>query len=131
LGRTLPFPAQAGDRTATAAPTPDAKRDTGKPAVTAEPPKPPANPEATLLMARAKLLLAEGDVGAARAVLERAAETGSAPALFVLAETYDPAVLSAWGTVGTQSDVSKAQQLYAKALAGGVEEAKARLQKLP
>jgi len=57
----------------------------------------------------------------------RAAETGSAQALFALAETFDPAVLSAWGTFGTQGDVTKAQELYAKAFAGGVQEAKDRL----
>jgi len=42
-------------------------------------------------------------------------------------ETYDPVVLSAWGTFGTQGDVAKAQELYAKALAGGIQEAKDRL----
>ena len=82
-------------------------------------------------MARAKLLLEEGDVGAARIVLERAAETGSGPALFALAETYDPAILAAWGTIGTQADAAKAQQLYARALAAGVQEAKGRLRAQP
>jgi len=59
-------------------------------------------------MARASLLLSQGNVGAARIVLERAAETGSAPAMFALAETYDPTILAAWGTLGTQGDVTKA-----------------------
>ena len=36
------------------------------------------NPEAARLMARASALLAQGNIGAARIVLERAAETGSA-----------------------------------------------------
>ena len=66
--------------------------------------------------ARQPAAWSQGNIGAARIVLERAAETGSAPALFALAETYDPAVLSAWGTFGTQGDVAKAQELYAKAL---------------
>jgi hypothetical protein len=44
-----------------------------------------------------------------------------------IATTYDPAILSAWGTVGTQGDVGKAQELYAKAFASGVREAKDRL----
>jgi hypothetical protein len=87
-------------------------------------------PEAPRLMARAKLLLSQGNVGAARIVLERAAETGSAPALFALAETHDPTTLAAWGTFGTQGDVGKARELYAKALAGGVLEAKDRLNAL-
>ena len=79
------------------------------------------------LMARARLLLVRGDIGAARVVLGRAAEGGDAPALFALAETFDPAVLLAWGTIGTQGDVARAQDLYAKAFAGGVMEAKERM----
>ena len=49
------------------------------------------SPEAARLMARASALLGQGNIGAARIVLERAAETGSAQASFMLAETYDPA----------------------------------------
>ena len=60
-------------------------------------------PEATRLIARASALLGQGDIGAARIVLERAAETGSAQASFMLAETYDPGILSAWGTYGTRA----------------------------
>ena len=90
----------------------------------------PGNPEAARLAARARQLLDEGNIGAARALLERAAETGSAQALFALAETYDPAVLSAWRTSGTRGDVAKAQELYAKAFAGGIQEAKDRLNAL-
>ena len=86
-----------------------------------------ADPDLPRLMARASLLLAQGDIGAARIVLEHAAESGSAPALFALAETFDPAVLSAWGTMGTQGDAARAGDLYAKALAGGVAAAKDRL----
>ena len=78
-------------------------------------------------MARASLLLGQGDIGVARTVLERAAEMDNARALFTLAETYDPAMLSAWGTFGTQGDVGKAQELYAKAFAGGIREARERL----
>ena len=88
------------------------------------------NPEAARLTARARQLLDQGNIGAARVVLERAVETGSAPALFALAETYDPAVLSAWRTSGTQGDVAKAQELYAKAFASGIQEAKDRLNAL-
>ena len=82
-------------------------------------------PEAPRLMARASLLLSQGNIGTARIVLER-----GAPALFALAETYDPTTLAAWGTFGTQGDVARAQELYAKALAGGVLEAKDRLNAL-
>jgi hypothetical protein len=86
-----------------------------------------ADPELPRLMARASLLVAQGDIGAARVVLEHAAESGSASALFALAETFDPAVLSAWGTLGTQGDAARAGDLYARALAGGVAAARERL----
>jgi TPR repeat protein len=87
-------------------------------------------PEAKRLVARASALLSQGDIGAARAVLERAVETGSAQASFMLAETYDPGILSAWGTYGTRGEVRKARELYAKANAGGIQEAKDRLRAL-
>ena len=88
-------------------------------------------PEATRLIARASALLGQGDIGAARIVLERASETGSAKASFMLAETYDPAILSAWGTYGTRGEVTKARELYAKAHAGGIPEAKDGFDALP
>jgi hypothetical protein len=88
------------------------------------------SPEATRLIARASALLGQGDIGAARTVLERAAETGSAQASFMLAETYDPGILSAWGTYGTRGEVTKARELYAKAHAGGIQEAKDRFNAL-
>jgi hypothetical protein len=98
-------------------------------AATAQPPAAEAqwSPEATKLIARARTLLGQGNIGAARIVLERAAETGSAQASFTLAETYDPAILSTWGTYGTRGDAMKARELYAKAYAGGILDAKDRL----
>jgi hypothetical protein len=88
------------------------------------------NAEAAKLIARASALLGRGDIGAARIVLERASETGSAKASFMLAETYDAAILTAWGTYGTRSEVTKARELYAKAHADGIQEAKYRLNAL-
>ncbi|WP_167529029.1 hypothetical protein, partial [Bradyrhizobium macuxiense] len=82
------------------------------------------------LLARARLLLERGDIGGARVVLESVAETGSAQASFALAETYDPLTLSNWGTYGTRGDAAKARDLYAKAEAGGIKEAKARFEAL-
>jgi len=82
--------------------------------------------EAAGLLARAKALLGQGNIGAARVVLERAAETGSAQATFALAETYDPNVLATWRTFGTRGDVMKARDLYARAYDGGIEAAKDR-----
>ncbi len=82
------------------------------------------------LVARASVLLGQGDIGSARIVLERAAETGSAQASFALAETYDPLILPKWGTYGTRGDATKARALYAKAQAGGIKEATERLDAL-
>lgn len=82
------------------------------------------------LVARASALLRQGDIGAARIVLERAVEMGSAQASFSLAETYDPSILGKWGTFGTRGDAIKAQTLYAKADAAGIQEAKARFEAL-
>ncbi|HEY1287675.1 MAG TPA: AAA family ATPase [Burkholderiales bacterium] len=86
--------------------------------------------EIARLMARANALLAQGDIASARIVLERAVDLGSAKAAFGLAETYDPHVLEAWRTFGTLGDVARAKQLYAKARAGGVQEAQDRLNAL-
>ncbi|SEE50720.1 hypothetical protein [Bradyrhizobium erythrophlei] len=83
-------------------------------------------PEAARLLALASALLGQGDIGAARIVLEHAVETGNAQASFMLAETYDPLVLSTWKTYGTRGDVTKARELYAKALAGGIQQARDR-----
>jgi hypothetical protein len=98
----------------------------------AEPPRTAekGGPEAARLMARASALLAQGSIGAARIVLDRAAETGSAEANFMLAESYDPIVLSKWGTHGTRGEATTARELYTKAYAGGIREAKDRLDAL-
>jgi hypothetical protein len=95
-------------------------------------PKPdPANAvEVERLVARASVLLGQGDIGSARIVLERAADTGSAQASFALAETYDPLVLRRWGAYGTLGDPGKARDLYARAQAGGIKEAKQRFDAL-
>jgi hypothetical protein len=86
--------------------------------------------EVAKLIVRARALLGQGNIAAARTVLERAAETGSAQASFTLAETYDPVILSTWGTYGTHGDAAKARELYAKAHAGGIQEAKNRFDAL-
>src|SRR5215468_10968465 len=93
-------------------------------------PEAPDNRQAARLMAQARLLLDKGDIIAARSVLERAAESGSAVALFLLAETYDRAILTAWGISHRRGSVTKARELYAKAVASGVHEAEYRLSAL-
>jgi TPR repeat protein len=96
--------------------------------------------EAARLVEQGRLLLDQGNITAARSMLKRAAESGNTLALFLLAETYDPAILSDWGIFsawgvfgrfgGRRGNVTKARGLYAKAVAGGVHEAKYRLSAL-
>jgi hypothetical protein len=81
-------------------------------------------------LTRASALVRDGDIMGARLLLEHALERGSAEAAFALAATYDPHRLSAWRTLGIRADPIKAQQLYARALAGGVVKAKGRLEAL-
>jgi hypothetical protein len=88
------------------------------------------DPELVRLLTRANELLAQGNISGARSVLERAVEMGSARASFMIAETYDPGILAGWKTFGTRGDPAKAREFYAKAAAGGIEEAKGRLAKL-
>jgi hypothetical protein len=97
------------------------------PTASATPVATAADADLPRLMLRARLLLSQGDIGAARSLLERAAESGNPLALFALAETFDPNVLSAWGTIGTRGDPARAREFYTRALAGGVLEAKERL----
>jgi hypothetical protein len=101
-----------------------------KTAVTEPPTAAEAQGNAEALIARASALLGQGNIGAARIVLELATESGNAQASFMLAETYDPVILSAWGTYGTRGDAAKAREHYAKAHTGGIREAKDRLDAL-
>jgi hypothetical protein len=94
------------------------------------PAEPEVGVEAKKLLARAELFLRQGDIGAARVVLERAVAVGSAEAGYRLAETYDPRVLSSWGTLGTRGDPAKARELYARAYADGIQQAKDRMNAL-
>jgi chromosome segregation ATPase len=97
----------------------------------AEPPTGPGQDEVEArLLPRARALLDQGNIGAARIVLELAAEKNIAQATFMLAETYDPAVLSAWGVYGTRGEAAKARELYAKAQRSGIRGAKERLEAL-
>jgi hypothetical protein len=64
---------------------------------------------------RAETLLQNGDVSAARLILERAARDGDPRAVFLLAETYDPQVLKQRGVIGIRGNAAKAEELYALA----------------
>jgi hypothetical protein len=78
----------------------------------------------------AQRLIDDGDVVTARTVLARAAGEGLPEARVLLAETYDPNVLAAWGMTRIDPDVLKARELYFSALALGQERARRRLEML-
>ena len=71
-----------------------------------------------------------GDIAAARLLLERAANAQDATAAFVLAQTYDPAVLGTKDTRSITADAAAARDWYRKAEQLGSAEAKQRLTQL-
>jgi len=82
------------------------------------------------LMTRAKSLLALGDIAAARLLLERAANARDATAAFLLAQTYDPAVLGVRDTRSITPDPVMARDWYRKAASFGSADAQQRLTQL-
>jgi hypothetical protein len=82
------------------------------------------------LLARANALLRQADISGARPLLEHALERGSARAAFMLAETYDARVLQSWRARGISGDPARARELYQRAQAGGIEDAKKRIETL-
>ncbi len=75
--------------------------------------------------------MANGSVGAARMMLQPAAEAGDPGAAFALAETYDPLVLRKLNAVGgITADVGLAQTWYQKAKDLGSAAAPGRIERL-
>ncbi|WP_027555356.1 hypothetical protein [Bradyrhizobium sp. Cp5.3] len=110
-----------------------------QPAPVPVPPPPPAKalPARTLdadtlagLMTRAKSLLTVGDIVSARLLLERAANAQDATAAFLLAQTYDAAVLGTNDTRSITADATVARDWYQKAAGLGSAEARQRLTQL-
>lgn len=94
------------------------------------PPVPPAPVDAATQakhVAKAREYLSIGQVGAARLVLQRAADSGSAEAALMLGDTYDPVRLFQLGARGLVGDLDKATFWYEKADELGSPEAKARI----
>src|SRR5262249_42591548 len=80
-----------------------------------------------LLVARSQQLVSEGDVGAARTLLQRAAEAGDARAALALGSTYDPIMLVILHARGVTPDPFLARFWYRKASGFGSQEAQQRL----
>ena len=79
------------------------------------------------LMTRARSMLTLGDIAAARLLLERAANARDAIAAFLLAQTYDPAVLRVRDTRSITPDPVMARDWYRKAASFGSAAAQQRL----
>jgi hypothetical protein len=79
------------------------------------------------LIARGEKFIEQGDVSAARLVLERAAQARDPRAALALGSTYDPNVLGRLGVVGVQPEPEKARLWYEKAAEFGSGEANQRL----
>jgi hypothetical protein len=82
------------------------------------------------LLEKANQLLEKGDVIAARAAYQRAAEMGSGSAALMLGSTYDPKRLWSLGILGMVGNKERARQWYTRADELGNPEAKARLMAL-
>jgi hypothetical protein len=87
--------------------------------------------EASALAKRADALLAARDVSGARLILRLLADSGNGRAAYLLAQTYDPAVLQQNRTIGIQGDSSRARQWYETAQNLGYAEAAEALQAKP
>jgi hypothetical protein len=105
--------------------------------IASEPPiaSPPAQrildrEEITVLLKRGKDLIANGDLAAARLVLQRAANANDAEAALALGATYDPYVLRALKVYGFKADPVMARVWYEKASELGSAAAPRRLEML-
>jgi hypothetical protein len=71
--------------------------------------------EIAILVKRGNDFLADGDFAAARLLLRRAAEAGSAEGAYILGTTFDPVVLQRLGAIGATPDLAEARQWYQRA----------------
>ena len=83
--------------------------------------------ELATLLKRAQGLLDTGDLPGARLLLARAADAHEAKAAFILAQTYDPAVLGTQDMRSVTPDPETARLWYQKAAQFGSQEAQQRL----
>ncbi|MGH6833858.1 MAG: hypothetical protein ACRECM_12730, partial [Methyloceanibacter sp.] len=83
--------------------------------------------EAAVLRERAKRLLEEGDIAAARLLLLHLAERGEGEAAYELARTFDGEMLAALGAIGVDGDLGQARGWYQRASQDGNVKAAERL----
>jgi TPR repeat protein len=86
--------------------------------------------EITALISRGSDFLKIGDFSAARILLQRGAESGSADAALMLGKTFDPLFLHEISAIGIKADVARCRQWYQKAVELGSETAAQRLANL-
>jgi TPR repeat protein len=86
--------------------------------------------EVAALLRRGEELLANGDLAAARLLLQRVAETKNAQAAFQLASTYDPAALKKFSNNSVAADPALAQYWYERARDWGSPDASSPLEAL-
>jgi len=79
------------------------------------------------MQAKADRLIEKGDIVAARALYQRAAEMGSGSAALTLGATYDPNRLWSLGALGMVGNKERAKQWYTRASELGQPDARARL----
>ena len=129
----MPAPPASGTQVAAVPAVPETSGAGASPAARIAPPI-PATPldESTQAqhISKARDLLGIGQVSAARLMLQRAAEGGSAEAALLLGDTYDPVRLFRMGARGMVGDTAKAVFWYEKADELGAPEAKARVSAL-
>ncbi|MFH5923357.1 hypothetical protein [Roseomonas xinghualingensis] len=95
------------------------------------PPAPGMAPELLeALVRRGDVMLAVGDISAARLLFERAIAAGSATAATALGRTYDPLVLEALNVRGLRADPEKAASWYRRGSEMGDPHADLLLQRL-
>jgi hypothetical protein len=71
--------------------------------------------EVAILVKRGNDFIANGDFAAARLLLRRAAEAGSAEGAFALGTTFDPVMLQRLGAIGAAPDLAEARRWYQRA----------------
>jgi TPR repeat protein len=105
-----------------------APRETPKSQATSVPLRRLDRQEIAHLLKRGEELVAAGQLGPARLVLQRAAEAGDSDAAFALAVTYDPILLRGRVVIGVAPDDAMARAWYEKAKELGSMDASRRLE---